>query len=125
MSHMGPPEANGPDRKPEFRVSLFDADGLPWTSRLSVGPWNHASAFNDDMPTVFGEAPGGRRPSLGGAGSALPQQPVRVHIGEIGVPGRWRDLPDWPPPDVRAQPWHLHGDGTLAAGPPARTAVDR
>ena len=34
---MGPPEANGPDRKPEFRVSLFDADGLPWASRLSVG----------------------------------------------------------------------------------------
>src|ERR1019366_3370296 len=91
--------------------------------RLIVGPWNHASAFNDDMPTVFGEARGGRGPSWGGAGSPLPQQPVRVHIGEIGVPGRWRDLPDWPPPDVRAQPWHLHGDGTLAAGPPARTAV--
>jgi putative CocE/NonD family hydrolase len=91
--------------------------------RLIVGPWNHASGFNDDLPVVFGEAIRWLRAHLCGDRSDLPQQPVRVHVGEIGGPGQWRDLPDWPPPGVRAQPWHLNGDGTLAADPPARAAL--
>lgn len=91
--------------------------------RLIVGPWNHASGFNDDLPMVFTEALWWLRAHLCGDRSGLPQLPVRVHVGEIGGPGRWRDLPGWPPPDVQAQPWHLHGDGTLSAEPPTRTAV--
>ena len=37
--------------------------------------------------------------------------------------GKWRDLADWPPPDVAVQSWHPHGAGTPAAGPPAPAAV--
>ena len=91
--------------------------------RLIVGPWSHASGFNDDMPVVFTEALGWLRAHLCGDRSGLPQQPVRIHVSEIGTPSQWRDLPDWPPPDVAIQPWHLHGDGTLTLEPPARTAV--
>ena len=87
--------------------------------RLIVGPWNHASGFNDDMPTVFGEGLDWLRAHLCADGGGLPEQPVRVWVGAIGEPGQWRDLPDWPPPDVRAQPWYLHGDGTLGAAPAA------
>ena len=88
--------------------------------RLIVGPWNHASGFNDDMPTVFGEGLDWLRAHLCADGGGLPEQPVRVWVGAIGEPGQWRNLPDWPPPDVRAQPWYLHGDGTLGAAPRAR-----
>ena len=38
-------------------------------------------------------------------------------MGETGGPGRWRDLPDWPPSAAAAQVWHLHGGG--AADPEA------
>jgi putative CocE/NonD family hydrolase len=91
-------------------------------ARLLVGPWNHASGFNDDMPIVFGEALGWLRRYLCGEGMA-PEQPVRVWVGAIGAPGQWRDLPDWPPPDVHAQAWHLHGDGTLATSDAAGEMV--
>jgi uncharacterized protein len=90
--------------------------------RLIIGPWNHASGFNDDMPTVFGEALGWLRAHLCGAGG-LPARPVRVWVGAIGSPGEWRDLPDWPSPDVPAEVWHLHGDGTLATSPTVGEAV--
>ena len=42
---------------------------------------------------------------------------VRVHVGEIGGRGHWRDLADWPPPDAVVQPWHLNADGTLTDAP--------
>jgi putative CocE/NonD family hydrolase len=93
--------------------------------RLVVGPWNHTSGFSDDMPAVFDEALRWLRAYTGGeggeadSGSGLTGQPVRVHVGEIGARGEWRDLPDWPPPGTRDQTWHLHGDGTLATEPPA------
>ena len=45
--------------------------------------------------------------------------PVRVHVGETGAPGTWRDLADWPPPGFAERAWYLRGDGTLAAAPPA------
>ncbi len=93
--------------------------------RLIVGPWNHASGFSNDLPLLLGEALGwleahldGRAaPGADGDGDADDPRPlpVRVHVGEIGTRGQWRDLADWPPPGVRDQPWHLHSDGTLAA----------
>jgi putative CocE/NonD family hydrolase len=89
-------------------------------TRLVVGPWGHASAFAEDLPLVFGEALSWLRAHLDGDQAARPDQPdqpVRVHVGAIGQPGRWRDLPDWPPPAAREQSWHLHGDGTLATAP--------
>ena len=92
--------------------------------RLIVGPWNHASGFNDDMPVLLDEALLWLRSHLNGeSGDSLPPHPVRVHVSEIGTTGEWRDLPDWPPPWRREQLWHLHGDGTLAAEPPAGADV--
>jgi uncharacterized protein len=81
--------------------------------RLTVGPWNHSSGFNDDLPRIFAEALTWLRAHLSDERSDLEPQPVRVHVGEIGGPGQWRDLRDWPPTDATQQ-WHLHGDGTLA-----------
>jgi hypothetical protein len=91
--------------------------------RLVVGPWNHAGAFSNDMPVVLGESLGWLGAHLDGDRDGLQREPVRVHVGEVGGPGGWRDLPGWPPPEVREQEWHLHGDGTLATGPDARAAV--
>ncbi len=92
-------------------------------TRLVVGPWNHASGFSSDMPVLLGEAVSWLRAQLDNDRSGLPQQPVRVHLGEIGGPGQWLDLADWPPPGTREQAWHAHPDGSLAAGPPAAPAV--
>jgi uncharacterized protein len=91
--------------------------------RLVVGPWNHTSGFNKDMPVLFGEALGWLRAWLCGDRDGRPDQPVRVHVGEPGGPGQWRDLPDWPPPGTAAQAWHLQGGGTLATEPDSRMAV--
>jgi putative CocE/NonD family hydrolase len=96
--------------------------------RLVVGPWNHASGFNEDMPTLLAEALSWLRAHLDGDRSSLPRQPVRVHVGRIGGPGQWRDLADWPPPDARSEQWELNADGTLtpgalSAGPPETPGV--
>ena len=87
------------------------------TVRLVVGPWNHTSGFNKDMPIIAGEALAWLRAHLTGNGDAPGPTPVRVHVGEIGGKGQWRDLADWPPPDAIAQSWHLHAGGTLADSP--------
>jgi putative CocE/NonD family hydrolase len=42
--------------------------------------------------------------------------PVRVHVGEIGGPGQWLDLADWPPPESGQQQWRPRGNGALLAG---------
>lgn len=84
--------------------------------RLTVGPWNHASGFNDDLPLVFGEALGWLQAHLSGDRSGLSAQPVRIHISEIGGRGAWREMTDWPPPGSRAELWQLSGDGTLTSG---------
>ncbi|HEY2238464.1 MAG TPA: CocE/NonD family hydrolase [Streptosporangiaceae bacterium] len=100
------------------------AAGRP--ARLVVGPWTHASAFTEDLPLVFGEAldwfrthldEGPGEPDRGPATS-----PVRVHVGTMGGPGRWRDLAAWPP-ETQDQPGYLHGDGTLASTPADQAAV--
>lgn len=103
--------------------------------RLTVGPWNHTSGFDKDMPIVFGEALRWFRAHLidagpvggagdagvgGGAGDAgvggnQPATPVRVWMGSTGGPGEWRDLADWLPPGVEDYRWLLRGDGSLTA----------
>jgi uncharacterized protein len=95
------------------------------TVRLVVGPWNHSSGFNKDMPIVAGEALAWLRAHLNGNGDAPGPAPVRVHVGEIGGNGQWRDLADWPPPEAIAQSWHLHADGTLADSPGEGTSAFR
>ena len=87
------------------------------TVRLVVGPWNHTSGFNKAMPIIAGEALAWLRAYLTGSGDAPGPTTVRVHVGEIGGKGQWRDLADWPPPDAIVQPWHLHAGGTLTDAP--------
>ena len=87
------------------------------TVRLVVGPWNHTSGFSKAMPIIAAEALAWLRAQLTGTGEAPGPTPVRVHVGEIGGPGQWRDLADWPPPGAVEQSWHLHADGTLTDVP--------
>jgi putative CocE/NonD family hydrolase len=92
-------------------------------ARLVVGPWTHTSGFNDALPMLFGEALEWLRQHLDAERANPGSLPVRVHVSELGVPGTWRDLAAWPPPDCRERVWYLHGDGTLTAEPPAAQAV--
>jgi putative CocE/NonD family hydrolase len=94
------------------------------TVRLFVGPWNHTSGFSHAMPIIAGEALAWLRAHLAGNGDVPGPTPVRVHVGEIGGPGNWRDLADWPPAAV-AQSWHLHAGGTLTDGPGEGTSSFR
>jgi len=93
--------------------------------RLVVGPWNHTSGFSHAMPIIAGEALAWLRAHLTGDGDVPGPTPVRVHVGEIGGQGQWRDLADWPPPAAVVQPWHLHAGGTLTAGPGEGTSSFR
>jgi uncharacterized protein len=95
------------------------------TVRLVVGPWNHTSGFSKAMPIIAGEALAWLRAHTTGSGEALGPTPVRVHVGEIGGEGQWRDLADWPPPDAVVQPWHLNADGTLTEAPGEGTSSFR
>jgi predicted acyl esterase len=91
-------------------------------ARLVVGPWTHTSGFNDALPVLFGEALDWLRGHLEGEGADPGNLPVRVHLGEIGAPGTWRDLAVWPP-GYSEQGWYLHADGTLTCEPPAAQAL--
>jgi len=100
------------------RATLVAA-GRP--SRLVIGPWTHI-------------APGGFAPQIREALHFLdrhvhepprgeaPASPVRVYV--MGA-NEWRDLPDWPPPGVTEQRWHLHPAGRLALEPPTASDPDR
>jgi predicted acyl esterase len=61
---------------------------------LLIGPWTHTNGYERDW--------------RGGS----PELPVRVHVGGAG---EWRDLPDWPPADIRPRRFHL--------GPEALTGI--
>jgi putative CocE/NonD family hydrolase len=94
--------------------------------RLIVGPWNHTSGFNNDMPVVAGEALAWLRFHLTGDGELPGREPVRLHVGEVGKRrGQWRDLPDWPPPDAAARQVYLRADGFLADEPKDGTSSFR
>lgn len=93
--------------------------------RLVVGPWNHSSGFSKDMPIIAGEALSWLSAHLSGDSDALGPAPVRVHVGETGGKGHWRDLADWPPPGATGQSWHLRADGTLADSPGGGTSSFR
>ena len=95
--------------------------------RLVVGPWNHTSAFERDMPTALGEALRWLRLHLadaaapttdGGEATAADAPPVRVWvsaIGPSGPQGEKRDLADWPPPGLAEERWRLSAAGALHA----------
>ncbi|HEV2310285.1 MAG TPA: CocE/NonD family hydrolase [Acidimicrobiia bacterium] len=91
------------------------------TTRLVIGPWTHV-------------APGGFGPQIREAlhfldrhvheppRGAPPASPVRVFV--MGAE-EWSDLPDWPPPDVCEQRWHLQPAGRLAPDAPPASDPDR
>lgn len=82
-----------------------------WSSGRGTTPPD----FSTDMPVIAGEALSWLHSHLVGTGDAPGSTPVRVHVGQIGGRGEWRDLADWPPPGAATQSWHLHLGGTLAA----------
>jgi uncharacterized protein len=108
-------------------------DGGRRPVRLVIGPWTHTSAFNKALPVVLGEALSwlraytgdGEIPVLHNPGLHNPDlrnedQPVRVYV-EGG--GGWRDLADWPPPELARQSWYLAAGGSLVPEPPAQPGV--
>jgi putative CocE/NonD family hydrolase len=111
--------------------------------RLVIGPWTHASAFNKALPVVLGEALSWLRAYTGNGEIPVPQTPVpqtpvlqtpvlqkpdlrnedlpvRVYVDGAG---EWRDLADWPPPELARQPWYLAAGGSLVPEPPARPGI--
>ncbi len=103
------------------RYGRLRARGTP--VRLVVGPWTHSSAFNRALPVVLGEALGWLRAYTGqGQTQDLRNEdrPVRVHVGGAC---EWRDLADWPPPELVRQPWYPHAGGGLLPEPPAQPGI--
>jgi uncharacterized protein len=89
--------------------------------RLVIGPWTHASAFSKALPVVLGEAIGWLRAYTGhGEITRNEGHPVRVYLGGAG---EWRDLADWPPPELVRQPWYPGAGGSLTPGPPGQPGV--
>ncbi len=114
--------------------------------RLILGPWTHGNRSE----TMFGDVDFGPEATIDSwAGDwrayrlrhfdqvtkGLPEtEPaVRVFVmgggsgrrnqaGHLDHGGRWITAADWPLPEARPQPWHLHGDGRLAPEPPAAGA---
>ncbi|MCY1139849.1 CocE/NonD family hydrolase [Actinoplanes sp. Pm04-4] len=60
---------------------------------LLIGPWTHTSALEKGWPEVFAQAMRRLR-------GEPPAYRVRAHVGGLD---EWRDLPDWPPPEARAE----------------------
>ena len=89
--------------------------------RLVVGPWAHEDrgwigpatreslAFFDTH--VKGDASSSAKGDIGGERGELREAPVRIYVTGAG---EWRDYPDYPPPGVVPERWHLHGGGRLA-----------
>ena len=85
--------------------------------KLLVGPWSHTSTFDKGWPVVLPDTLRWLRAHLSGDRAGRPEPPVRVHVGGTG---EWRDLPGWPPPQARIQPWYPDSAGTLSTRPPAQ-----
>lgn len=84
--------------------------------RLTIGQWTHNSTAMFRRSIVEAMA---WFASPGATGSDSPR--VRLQIGG----GGWRHYPQWPPPELRPEPWYLRPDGRLAAQPADVDAADR
>ena len=102
--------------------------------RLVIGPWTHSSAFNKALPVVLGEALSWLRAYTGDGQtpeSQTPESQTRDQIRNEDLPvrvyidgaGEWRDLADWPPPEMARQPWYLAAGGSLVPEPPAEPGI--
>ncbi|QIN80806.1 CocE/NonD family hydrolase [Rubrobacter marinus] len=89
---------------------LRDAGRQP---RLTIGPWAHEDPAW--VPVATREALAFFDTHAKGERGRLRDTPVRVHVGGAE---EWRDYPDFPPPGVRAERWHLHGGHLLAREAP-------
>ncbi|HLY91298.1 MAG TPA: CocE/NonD family hydrolase, partial [Acetobacteraceae bacterium] len=111
--------------------------------RLILGPWTHGDRSN----TSFGDVEFGPNAPLDAwagdwrayrlrffdhivKGAALDEPAVRLFVmgggsgrrnaaGKLEHGGRWISAPDWPPPGVAFEAFHLHGDGGLDRVMPA------
>ena len=100
--------------------------------RLVVGPWAHedrgwiGSATRESLAFfdahVKGDARGDARGSARDERGEPWEAPVRIYVTRAG---EWRDYPDYPPPGVVPERWHLHGGGRLAPEPPAPSEPGR
>ncbi len=88
--------------------------------RLTIGPWSHEDPGWMDPATreslAFFDA------HVGGKRGGLRAEPVRAYV--TGAEG-WRDYPDFPPPSVRRERWHLFAAGRLAPETPEGSPPDR
>jgi putative CocE/NonD family hydrolase len=86
---------------------------------LTVGPWTHVS------PGLVAEATRRAIAVLRShlvPGTGMPDEaPVRVFVTGAA---EWRDSPDWPPPGVEEQRWHLHAGRALAPTTPSPSEPD-
>jgi putative CocE/NonD family hydrolase len=87
---------------------------------LTIGPWAHTDMRS--MPTSLRESIAWLRAQLLGDRSGLREAPVRIFV--MGA-DEWRDLPAWPPENVKPQRYHLQPDGGLAPDTPPESEPDR
>ena len=99
--------------------AALTAVGRP--TRLVIGPWTHVApgGFTAQVRETLRFLDRHVHEPPRGAAPAAP-----VHVFVMGA-DEWRDLPDWPPPGVTEQRWHLHPDGRLAAAVPPPSDPDR
>jgi putative CocE/NonD family hydrolase len=86
---------------------------------LTIGPWAHTSSGL--MSTGTSEALAWFQAHLLDDRSRLRQLPVRVFVTGAN---KWRDLPDWPPPDVRPRSFYLQAASGLAPDLPDASSPD-
>jgi putative CocE/NonD family hydrolase len=96
---------------------------MPWTPMGPSGLDGPSTNTIDDWHVRFFDQ------VLKGEDTGVFDHPVTVFT----VDGRWRDLDDWPPPEVTTQEWFVHsggranskfGDGTLSQTPPGDESPD-
>lgn len=103
---------------------LYEALADHTDARLLIGPWSHIAAGSglprDGVPSLeslvlqwFDEHVLG----LDAGATCIP--PVTQYLRGADT---YRTAPTWPVPDLRAQRWHLRGDGGLTAEPPGNEA---
>lgn len=111
---------------------------------LLMGPWIHGATSRSNGQVDFGEDAVMDKIQMrklwydrwlkGDAKDFEKQIPFRTHVrlfvmgsgdghksedGKIFHGGEWREVADYPPPEVKYTKYYLHGDGKLAANMPA------
>ena len=140
-----------PHAMTEYYTAMAEKNTAP--QRLVVGPWSHVGMRGDVSYTLdvdFGEASiwgvqhyferqlewFDRFLPDGASGQPTDEAPVRIFVmgggsgrrtdgGKLDHGGRWRDEWEWPLARAVPTTWHLHGDGSLRAEPPAAGGASR